>query len=592
MESKLSVKILMQRGNELAVKRVEDQIKKNEGQLKQLLNKHEKELQAKPDDVELKSKLEKEVETLKEKQEKDLKDLKEKVEKDNTSLIHLGQGTTQIYCLLKDIIEDVDLFILKVHPLLGEIYPLTISLLDKYLSGGNRRKPQIPKGTRDYLPNQMIIREYVFNTIRKIFKRHGAVEIDTPVFEHKSTLTGKYGEDSKLIYDLADQGGAELSLRYDLTVPFARFLSTNSIGNIKRYHIARVYRRDNPVLSKGRFREFYQCDYDIAGKYDIMIPEADVLSVACGILSSLPIGDFIFKLNHRKLLDSMMEICGVPKDKFRAISSAIDKLDKESWEDVSDEMHNTKGLPMESVNMIKKFVDNKGNPKELLSKFKNNKSEWFGENPIANEALNELEILYNYLEAMDVLKYIQFDMSLARGLDYYTGVIYEAILTDPSIGVGSISAGGRYDNLVGMFTPGDKETPCVGVSIGVERVFAIMERQSEKTNELVNKSKTSVFIASIGNNLVSERMKIANELWNNNISAEFLYSNNPNMKKQLAAALEKGHKYMIVVGEDEIKKNVVKVKVMDTKEEIEVARSDMVKTLLEKGCGKVEIESL
>lgn len=579
----------MERGVELSKKKVEDQIKKNEGKLKQLLKEHEKKMESKPDDAELKAKLDKEVETLKEKQENELKELKEK---DISNFIHLGQGTNQIYNLLKDIIDDVDNFIIKVHPLLGELYPLTISLMEKYLSGGNRRKPQIPKGTRDYLPNQMVIREYVFNTIRKIFKKHGAVEIDTPVFEHKSTLMGKYGEDSKLIYDLADQGGAELSLRYDLTVPFARFLSTNSIGNIKRYHIARVYRRDNPVLSKGRYREFYQCDYDIAGKYDLMIPEADVLSVACSILSSLPIGDFVFKLNHRKLLDAMMEICGVPKDKLRAISSAIDKLDKESWESVSDEMHTAKGLSMESVNKIKKFVDNKGNPKELLSKFKNNKSEWFGDHPVANEALNELEVLYNYLEAMDVLKYIQFDMSLARGLDYYTGLIYEAILTDPSVGVGSISAGGRYDHLVGMFTPGDKETPCVGVSIGVERVFAIMEKQSEKTDDLLNKAKTSVFIASIGNNLVSERMKIASELWNNNISAEFLYSNNPNMKKQLAAALEKGHKYMVVIGEDEIKKSVVKVKVIDTKEEVEVPRADLVKTLLEKGCPTVEIGSL
>ena len=146
----------------------------------------------------------------------------------------------------------------------------------------------------------MVIREEAFSTIKRIFKRHGAVEIDTPVFELKETLTGKYGEDSKLIYDLADQGGELLALRYDLTVPFARFLALNSVGNIKRYHIAKVYRRDNPVMSKGRFREFYQCDFDIAGLYPPMIADAEVLTVASEILSELKIGDFMIKLNHRR----------------------------------------------------------------------------------------------------------------------------------------------------------------------------------------------------------------------------------------------------------------------------------------------------
>lgn len=202
----------------------------------------------------------------------------------------------------------------------------------------------------------MEIREKVFNIIRGVFKRHGAVEIDTPVFEEKDTLTGKYGEDSKLIYDLADQGGESLALRYvlflvfdksryDLTVPFARYVALHGIGQIKRFHMARVYRRDNPVMSKGRYREFYQCDYDIAGLYGRMIADTDVVSVGIEILKSLPIGmssllvcdavgSFMIKVNHRKLLDGMMEICGVPASKYRTIGSAIDKLDKEPWESV------------------------------------------------------------------------------------------------------------------------------------------------------------------------------------------------------------------------------------------------------------------
>lgn len=168
----------------------------------------------------------------------------------------------------------------------------------------------------------MEIRAKVMDTIRGVFRRHGAVEIDTPVFEEKETLMGKYGEDSKLIYDLADQGGEILALRYDLTVPFARFLAVHQVGNIKRFHIAKVYRRDNPVVTKGRYREFYQCDFDIAGSYGAMISDADVLAVGVEIYRALEIGDFMIKVNHRELLDSMMEICGVPPAKIRTIGRA------------------------------------------------------------------------------------------------------------------------------------------------------------------------------------------------------------------------------------------------------------------------------
>ena len=174
----------------------------------------------------------------------------------------------------------------------------------------------------------MSIRKKAFNIISSVFRRHGAVEIDTPVFELKETLTGKYGEDSKLIYDLQDQGGELLALRYDLTVPFARYLAMKNVQNIKRFHIAKVYRRDNPAMNKGRFREFYQCDFDIAGKYGLMIPDAEVLAVLNEILTELDIGKFTIKVNSRKLLDAMVELSGAPKEKFKQICSAIDKLDK------------------------------------------------------------------------------------------------------------------------------------------------------------------------------------------------------------------------------------------------------------------------
>ncbi|XP_009070148.1 PREDICTED: histidine--tRNA ligase, cytoplasmic-like, partial [Acanthisitta chloris] len=213
-----------------------------------------------------------------------------------------------------------------------------------------------PKGTRDYGPKQMAIRERVFNAIISCFKRHGAEVIDTPVFELKETLTGKYGEDSKLIYDLKDQGGELLSLRYDLTVPFARYLAMNKITNIKRYHIAKVYRRDNPAMTRGRYREFYQCDFDIAGQFDPMIPDAECLKIVHEILSDLQLGDFVIKVNDRRILDGMFAVCGVPDSKFRTICSSVDKLDKVAWEEVRSEMVGEKGLSPEAADRIGEYV--------------------------------------------------------------------------------------------------------------------------------------------------------------------------------------------------------------------------------------------
>lgn len=345
------------------------------------------------------------------------------------------------------------------------------------LSGGVQRKPKIAKGTRDYLPEQMMIRDQAFQIIRRVFKSHGAVEIDTPVFELKDTLTGKYGEDSKLIYDLADQGGELLALRYDLTVPFARFLSLNSVGNIKRFHIGKVYRRDQPQLSKGRYREFYQCDFDIAGTYGRMVPDSECLCVASEILASLPIGNFGIKLNHRRLLDAILDLSGVPADKFRIICSAVDKLDKEPWSEVKREMVEDKGLAAEVADKIGVFVVQKGEPWEMYNSLIANAT--FGGHKGALDALEDLRILFEYLEAMGKLKYISFDLSLARGLDYYTGVIYEAVCMNGNTQVGSIGGGGRYDNLVSMFQEAGKATPCVGVSVGIERVFTLMEERYE-----------------------------------------------------------------------------------------------------------------
>jgi len=387
----------------------------------------------------------------------------------------------------------------------------------------------------------MVIRDKIFSTITEVFKRHGAVTIDTPVFEMKEILAGKYGEDSKLIYDLADQGGELCSLRYDLTVPFARWLAMNQgIQNIKRYHIAKVYRRDQPAMTKGRMREFYQCDFDIAGSYDPMMPDAEIVRIATEVFDGLGWkGRFTIKLNNRKILDGLFQVCGVPEEKIRTISSAVDKLDKLPWIEVRKEMTEDKGLAEEVADKIGEYVVLKGG-KDLLSRLQ--ADEKLIANASMKEGLEEMDLLFDYLEAFECLDSVSFDLSLARGLDYYTGVIYEIVTegsapvatvtgapatssrppkksksvdadddrsSDPNIGVGSIAAGGRYDNLVGMFS-GKNKIPCVGISFGVDRIFAITKARMEaEKGEAVRRNEVDVYVMAVGGKgftgLVKER---------------------------------------------------------------------------------------
>ncbi|KPP73124.1 histidyl-tRNA synthetase, cytoplasmic-like [Scleropages formosus] len=426
------------------------------------------------------------------------------------------------------------------------------------------------KGTRDYNPKQMAIREKVFDTIIRCFKRHGAETIDTPVFELKETLTGKYGEDSKLIYDLKDQGGELLSLRYDLTVPFARYLAMNKITNIKRYHIAKVYRRDNPAMTRGRYREFYQCDFDIAGQYDPMIPDAECLKIVHEILSELDLGDFRIKVNDRRILDGMFEVCGVPDDKFRTICSTVDKLDKVLW--LYTHMHaHTRGK-----DMAEKLLQD---PKLSQSKQ-------------ACAGLADMKLLFSYLELFNVTDKVVFDLSLARGLDYYTGVICEAVLTqttsapatqerngpagEEGVSVGSVAGGGRYDGLVGMFDLKGRKVPCIGVSIGIERVFSIMEQKAEAQAEKIRTTETQVLVASAQKNLLEERLKLTAELWDAGIKAEVLYKKNPKLLSQLQHCEETGIPLVAILGEQEIKDGVVKLRTVATREEVDVSRAELV----------------
>ncbi|KEZ44592.1 putative histidyl-trna synthetase protein [Scedosporium apiospermum] len=463
---------------------------------------------------------------------------------------------------------------------------------------------KVPKGTKDWEGTDMVIRDKIFNTITQVFKRHGGVTIDTPVFELKEILAGKYGEDSKLIYDLADQGGEICSLRYDLTVPFARWLAMNKdIQHIKRYHIAKVYRRDQPAMTKGRMREFYQCDFDIAGVFDAMVPDAEIIRIISEVFDGLGWKNtYTIKLNHRKILDGIFEVCGVPEDKIRTISSAVDKLDKLPWADVRKEMTEEKGLAEDVADRIGEWVVLKGQ-RDLLEKLQGD--EKLAANEKMKQGMADLALMFEYLDNFQVLDKVSFDLSLARGLDYYTGVIYEVVTegsapevkapapaegevkpkkkskgkqdadddrsSDPTVGVGSVAAGGRYDHLVGMFS-GKTQIPCVGISFGVDRIFSITKARlaADKAAAAVRKNEVDVYVMAFGGKgftgMLKERMSVCSKLWNAGIKAEFLYKVKPKLPNQFKAAEAGGVPFAVIFGEDEWNNGKVKVKELGLKD--------------------------
>lgn len=421
----------------------------------------------------------------------------------------------------------------------------------------------------------MAIREKVMDVIKKVFKKHGAVTIDTPVFELKEFLTKKYGEDSKLIYDLQEQGGEEYSLRYDLTVPFARFLAMNKqYRAMKRYQIAKVYRRDQPIMTKGRYREFYQCDFDIAGgNFEAMLPDAEVFKVIHEILSAVNVGKFVIKCNHRAILDGIFEICGVPEESFRSICSSVDKLDKQPWSAVRLEMINEKGLPEASADLIGEFVKLRGGIElidELLSR------DEIQENERTKKGLKDLKLMFGFLKLFGIDSDVSFDLSLARGLDYYTGVILEAILLGQKSGqeVGSVAGGGRYDNLVGMFS-GSTQIPCVGASVGIERLFALIEKKA-RADGPIKTCPVQVFVAAAGGDLLEERISVLQELWTSEIPAEITMKRKVKPLDQFNYCEKNSIPVAVILGPGELERGIVKLRRISDRYEIEAPRDNFI----------------
>uniref|UniRef100_A0A5F9CK13 histidine--tRNA ligase n=1 Tax=Oryctolagus cuniculus TaxID=9986 RepID=A0A5F9CK13_RABIT len=404
-----------------------------------------------------------------------------------------------------------------------------------------------PKGTRDFSPQQMVVREKILDVVVSCFKRHGAQGLDTPAFELKEMLTENYGENSGLIYDLKDQGGELLSLRYDLTVPFARYLAMNKLKKMKRYHVGKVWRRESPAIVQGRYREFCQCDFDIAGQFDPMIPDAECLKIICEILSGLQLGNFLIKM---------------------------------PWTDVRHEMVTKKGLAPEVADRIGDYVQCHGGVSLVEQLFQDPR---LSQNKQALEGLRDLKLLFEYLTLFGITDKISFDLSLARGLDYYTGVIYEAVLLqtpaqaeEEPLNVGSVAAGGRYDELVAMFDPKGHKVPCVGLSIGVERIFYIVEQRMKALGEKIRATETQVFVATPQKNFLQERLKLIAELWDAGIKAEMPYKNNPKLLSQLHYCENTGIPLVVIIGEQELKEGVVKIRSVASRGEVAVKREDLV----------------
>lgn len=365
----------------------------------------------------------------------------------------------------------------------------------------------------------------------------------------------------------------------------------SKISTIKRYHIAKVYRRDNPSMSRGRYREFYQCDFDIAGAYDAMLPDAECVRVVAEILETLQVGAFVVKLNHRQLLDGMFACCGVPADQFRTICSSVDKLDKAAWTEVRREMVDEKGLDGAVADRIGEYVRRAGGAElveELLA------DAGLAAQPAAVAGLEAMRLLLRYCKLYGLVDRVSFDLSLARGLDYYTGVIYEAVLLgevpqtvagggaaagveDGAAGtVGSVAGGGRYDGLVGMFDPRGKQVPCVGVSIGVERIFAVLEARAAAAKQRARTTEVEVYVASAHKGLHERRIEVLAQLWDGGVKAEHSYKVNPKLLVQLQHCEEQGIPFALVLGDAEWERGVVKLREVRTRQEAEVALGDLV----------------
>jgi len=424
-------------------------------------------------------------------------------------------------------------------------------------------KPSLPKGTRDFTPLEMERRDYIFSTIKRVFKKYGYQEIQTPSFENLQTLTGKYGDEGdKLIFKILNSGDfkskidtekyketssagltpllSEKALRYDLTVPFARYVVMHQneiVLPFKRFQIQPVWRADRP--QRGRYREFYQCDVDVVGS-ESLLNEAEFALIYHEALSDLGLKDFTIKLNNRKILAAIAEIIGKPS-LLVDMTVAIDKLDKIGFDGVSDELQ-AKGFSADDVKQLKPIILLGGTNAEKIQTLK----EVLQTSVIGQKGIAELEEVLSYVQLLNptALNQISIDITLARGLNYYTGCIFEVKTNE--VAMGSIGGGGRYDDLTGMF--GLKGLTGVGISFGADRIYDVLF-ELNLFPATTNKG-TQVLLANFSPETASIALPLIQKIRQANQAAEY-YPVSAKLKKQLAYADAKQIPFVILIGEEE-----------------------------------------
>ncbi len=403
----------------------------------------------------------------------------------------------------------------------------------------NKIQPRVPRGMRDILPQKMILRQYVIGQMERVFQRFGFEPLQTPALELRETLMGKYGPDAeKLIYDAQHrEGKEELSLRYDLTVPLVRIVAMypELVKPFKRYHIAPVWRAERP--QKGRYREFYQCDVDIVGTKS-MLADAETITMIYSALTTLGFSKFVTKINNRKILTGIGQYAGVPAEMLGSLYRSIDKLDKIGKEGVREEMASNQ-IP---AAVIGKMIDLISIPPSDFSELRDRLQQI----PIALQGIQELEELARFLaDASIPSSNYQFDFSMVRGLAYYTGPIYETIVTEPKIG--SLTGGGRYDELVGLFS--NQSIPMTGTSFGIERIIDVMD-ELDMFPPNVGKTVTQAFVTAFNRDLLAVSIRVANALRTAEINTE-LALDTDGLGKQLKYAAAKSIPFAVIIGPDE-----------------------------------------
>lgn len=447
------------------------------------------------------------------------------------------------------------------------------------------QQPTIPKGTRDFSPAEMVRRNFIFDTVKSVFQLYGYLPIETPAMENLSTLMGKYGEEGdKLLFKILNSGDylekipkekiqnpilnevtgmiSEKGLRYDLTVPFARFVVQNRndiVFPFKRYQMQPVWRADKP--QKGRYREFFQCDVDVIGSNSLM-NEAELVLIMNEVFKKLGIQNTI-KLNNRKVLYGIAEYLG-ETGKFVSFTVAIDKIDKIGIQKVNEELSLSgfTDASLDKLNEILTFTGNSVEKIEFLGKILN-------QTETGSKGMTEVSSVFELLKGIELSSEVVFDLTLARGLNYYTGAIFEVVATDVTIG--SICGGGRYDDLTGIFgLPGISG---VGVSFGADRIYDVMKELGLFPDQTM--ASTQVLFVNFGEKEQKYCLQLVNKLRQSGINAE-LYPDTSKIKKQMSYADNRKIPFVALVGENEMKENILTVKNMISGEQSRMTSEDLI----------------